>query len=181
VAEAAEEANNPSLLKLARRLTQRPKRRPSEEKEKNAWDMRALLSAVDGNDGKPKDLKPEAAAALAALQAALGDLAIDLDTLLADAAPGEEEWRKYVGGDRAIFARRLADSIDADIVDRIAAVYRDSQQFREAANTYVEEFELLLERAKQSDSGGLLTSTVLSADTGKIYLAIAYSLGRLSA
>jgi acyl-CoA reductase-like NAD-dependent aldehyde dehydrogenase len=111
----------------------------------------------------------------------LSDIAIDLDAVIVDAAPGEEEWRRYVAGDRAVFARRIADAIDADTVDRIATAYRENQQFRDAANIYLDEFEALLEKTKENDSGGILTSTVLSADTGKTYLAIAYSLGRLSA
>ncbi len=184
-AAPAEEAENPSLLSLARRLTQRPKRKEngrdnSEEREK-AWDMRALLTAVDNNEAKARELKPDAAAALGALQAVLADIAIDLDAIAVDATPGEEEWRRYVAGDRAIFARKIADTIDAESVDRIAALYRENPSFRDAANAYLAEFEMLLERAKESDAGGLLASTVLSADTGKIYLAVAYSLGRLSA
>jgi hypothetical protein len=180
-----EESGNPSLLSLARRLTQRQKRKEpgkdvSEEKEKS-WDMRALLTAVDSNEAKARELKPDAAAALGALQAVLADIAIDLDDIAVDASPGEDEWRRYVAGDRTVFARKIAETIDADSVDRIAARYRENQRFRDAANAYLSEFELLLERAKESDSGGLLASTVLSADTGKIYLAIAYSLGRLSA
>jgi hypothetical protein len=165
---------------LARRLTQRQKRRQGDEKEKS-WNIRTLLTAVDSNEAKAKELKPEAAAALGALQAALSDIAIDLDAVIVGAAAGEEEWRRYLAGDRAVFARRLAEGIDADMVERIAVVYRESQQFRDAANIYLEEFETLLERTKENDSGGILTSTVLSADTGKVYLAIAYSLGRLSA
>jgi len=184
-ASPSEEVENPSLLGLARRLTQRPKRKdvskdPVEEREKS-WDMRALLTAVDNSEAKARELKPDAAAALAALHAVLADIAIDLDAIVLDTAPAEKDWRRYVAGDRAVFARKIADAIDADSVDRIAALYRENPRFRDAVNVYLAEFELLLERAKESDAGGLLASTVLSADTGKIYLAVAYSLGRLSA
>jgi hypothetical protein len=182
---SAGEAENPSLLSLARRLTHRQKRKEPvkeivDEREKS-WDMRALLTAVDSGEAKSRDLKPDAAASLSALQAVLSDIAIDLNEITLDAAPAEDEWRRYIAGDRSIFARKIAESIDADSVDRIAALYRENPRFKDAANAYLSEFELLLERAKDSDDGGLLAKTILSADTGKIYLAVAYSLGRLSA
>jgi hypothetical protein len=177
----AEVTESEGLLGLARRLTQRPKRKvepaPAEPK---AWDMSTLLAAAENNEMKNRELKPDTAASLSALQAALADIAIDLEAISDAAAPGEEDWRNYLAGDRTVFARRLAGSIDSEMIDRITTLYRENARFRETANSYMEEFELLLARARDGDGGGLLTSSILSADTGKIYLAVAYALGRLS-
>jgi cytochrome P450 len=170
------------LIGLARRLTQsktaKPKK-PVTTGEPKAWEMSTLLAAVDTGE-KGKGLKPVSAAALGALETALADMAVDLEAVAGNTPPSEEEWRRYMAGDRAIFARRVANAIDDTTVDRIAALFRDDPNFRDAANSYLADFESLLARAREGDGGGLLTSTMLSADTGKIYLAMAYALGRLN-
>ncbi|GAA0552148.1 hypothetical protein FHS83_001453 [Rhizomicrobium palustre] len=174
--EPAEPADE-GLRGLARKLTTGSKKKP---KEGEKWQMSTLLAAAaEDRDAPRKDLRPGAAAALGALQAALNDLAIDLDAVSADAEPHEEEWRRYLSGDRAVFARKLASTIDDDMVHRIADLYRENARFRDSANAYMQEFEALLARAKEGDGGGLLAPTILSADTGKIYLTVAYALGRL--
>ncbi len=180
IEQAPEEPEGDGLFGLARKLTSRPKQKPRIGKtDPKAWEMSKLLAAAETGETKARDLKPSAAAAMGALEAALADMAVDLDVIAGDAAPGEEEWRLYLAGDRAIFARRLAVAIDSETVDRVAALYREDARFRDAANIYMSEFEALLARAREGDGGGLLTPSILSADTGKIYLAIAYALGRL--
>ena len=110
--------------------------------------MRTLLAAVETGECE-RSASPAGAAALGALEVALADMAVDLDGIAAAAAPGEDEWKRYLAGDRAVFARRLADAIDDDAVDRIATLYREDPRFHDAADAYIAEFEALLARAQR--------------------------------
>jgi len=177
----AAEPESEGLKGLARKLTARPKR--GNEAGAKTWEMKTLLAAAEqeGDIRLPKSSDKsglDTAAILGALELALADMAIDLSAL-DDSQPGDEDWKRYLAGDRAVFARRLSGTIDEQAVDRITNLYRDDKRFHDAADAYLREFENLLARAKEGDGGGLLTSTLLSADTGKVYLAIAYALGRL--
>ncbi|MEJ0043719.1 MAG: hypothetical protein WDM81_16525 [Rhizomicrobium sp.] len=110
--------------------------------------MRTLLAAVE--TGEAKDLKPTAAAALGALEAALADLAIDLDGITAQVAPRRSgmaalSLRRPHGvrapprrGDR-----RRHRQPHRDALSRRAALPRCCQ-------AYLAEFEALLARAKEA-------------------------------
>jgi hypothetical protein len=171
------EPESDGLKNLARKLTARKARRDNGGESKG-WEMKTLLAAAESGAPAAAPLNPARAAALGALELALADMAIDLSGL-DESQPGDEDWKRYLSGDRAVFARRLAAAIDEAAVDRITRLYRDDEKFHNAADAYLGEFETLLARAREGDGGGLLTSTLLSADTGKVYLAIAYALGRL--
>jgi hypothetical protein len=180
-----DQTSGDGLKGLARKLTQRPKRKDGDLRGDKSrpdgkdWEMRKLLAAADTDDSGPRELGAGSAAAMVALQLALSDMAVDLEAIGSDATPGNDDWKLYLAGDRSVFARKLAGAIDDSAIDRITTLYREDERFHEAADSYLSEFEALLARARDGDSGGLLTSTILSADTGKIYLAIAYALGRL--
>jgi hypothetical protein len=172
----AEASMGESLRGMARRITQ-TRRRP-EERQKTNYELSQVLAAADAG-GRGAPLRAGGAAALASLQAALADLAADLEGIAGETAD-PALWRRYLDGDRGVFARRLAASIGPDSVERITALYRDDPRFHEAVETYMAEFEGMLGRAREGDRDGLLASTLLTADTGKIYLAVAYALGRLA-
>jgi hypothetical protein len=176
----ANEPEGDGLKGLARKLTAK---KPDAKRKDGApaWEMKTLLAAAEQGEvrlPKASNANLDTAATLGALELALADMAIDLSAL-DDAQPGDEDWKRYLAGDRAVFARRLADTIDDSAVEKITTLYRDDKRFHSAADAYLAEFENLLARAKEGDGGGLLTSTLLSADTGKVYLTIAYALGRL--
>jgi len=172
------EPESDGLKNLARKLTARKAARRDNGGEPKGWEMKTLLAAAESGAPAAAPLNPARAAALGALELALADMAIDLSGL-DESQPGDEDWKRYLSGDRAVFARRLAAAIDEAAVDRITRLYRDDEKFHNAADAYLGEFETLLTRAREGDGGGLLASTLLSADTGKVYLAIAYALGRL--
>jgi len=171
------------LKNLARKITQRPKKntdlRGDTVSAAKTWEMKTLLAAVENSEPPARDLGNAAASAMGALQLALADMAVDLEAIGSESAPGNEDWKRYLAGDRAVFARKLASAIDDGAIDRITKLYREDERFHDAADYYLNEFEDLLTRSRENDPGGLLTSSILSADTGKIYLAIAYALGRL--
>jgi hypothetical protein len=174
------EAEAEGLKGLARKLTTRKSEKGGRKDDSKGWEMKALLAAAEQGEIRPLPAPKsgiDTAITLGALEGALADMAINLSAL-DDVQPGDEDWKRYLAGDRAVFARRLADTIDSNSVDRITSLYRDDKQFHDAADAYLGEFETLLAQAREGNNG-LLTSTLLSADTGKVYLAIAYALGRL--
>lgn len=176
VAQAEEEA---SIGFFRRRL--HGKRKP-ETAEKN-WEMHTLLAAAEKDD----HARTSPGTALQILQATLAEMAVDLDAIVSGGdGPQLAEWRKFLAGDHGVFARKLAAAIDGETVHRIAKLYRENAVFRDSVDTYLREFEALLAEARKSDGksgqGGtvnFLAMSLLSADTGKIYLAISYALGRL--
>ncbi|MBS0280924.1 MAG: hypothetical protein JSR25_07170, partial [Proteobacteria bacterium] len=160
------------LKGLARKITQRPKKNPDLRSDTvgaaKTWEMKTLLAAVENNEPPARDLGNAAASAMGALQLALADMAVDLEAIGSESAPGNEDWKRYLAGDRAVFARKLASAIDDGAIDRITKLYREDERFHDAADSYLNEFEALLSRSRENDPGGLLTSSILSADTGKI-------------
>ena len=129
------------LKGLARRLTQRKPRKDGTGGAPS-WEMKQLLAAVESDE--PRALhRPSNAQALAALRkwTRWPTWRWTCRRWRPSEPTDEQEWKSYLAGDRAIFARTLAETIDVDAVDRITALYRDDERFHAAADAYLGEFE----------------------------------------
>jgi hypothetical protein len=109
----------------------------------------------------------------------LESLAVDLDRALEDDPP-IDLWKRYLAGERSVFARRLVAVLGRDAHDRIAQKYGNDTEFKDYADRYMRQFERLLEEASTNDRDQMLTETYLTSQTGKLYLILATATGRLS-
>lgn len=109
----------------------------------------------------------------------LESLAVDLDRALEDDPP-IDLWKRYLAGERSVFARRLVTVLGRDAQDRIAQKYGADTEFKDYADRYMRQFERLLEEASASDRDHVLAEGYLTSQTGKLYLILASATGRLS-
>jgi hypothetical protein len=106
-------------------------------------------------------------------------MAIDLDRFLEDDPP-MDLLRRYRSGERNVFARRLVQVLGREQADQIGRKYREDGEFRDTVDRYVLQFEALMEQTARSDRDNVLVETYLTSQTGKVYVALASAIGRLS-
>ena len=95
--------------------------------------------------------------------------------------PKDEEdlWKKFYGGDTAVFVRYLAKNMSRSQVAAIRKEYEKNEDFRSQVNAYLSEFEQLISAAKSHEHSGLLLSVVSGADIGKLYYILAKTLDKM--
>jgi regulator of sirC expression with transglutaminase-like and TPR domain len=82
-------------------------------------------------------------------------------------------------GDRGVFARRAVKLLDNSEAREIARHYQDDPEFREQVNRYIHDYEAMLRNVMATREGTPLSVALLSADTGKLYVALAQAIERL--
>jgi hypothetical protein len=106
-------------------------------------------------------------------------MAIDLDRFLEDDPP-LDLLRRYRNGERNVFARRLVQILGREQAEAIGRKYAEDGEFRETVDRYILQFEALMEQTARSDRENVLVETYLTSQTGKVYVALASAIGRLS-
>lgn len=109
---------------------------------------------------------------------ALNSTSIDVAKIFSNEVT-DEEWKAYLRGDRGIFTRRAVKLLDRVDANAVVERYNDDGEFRDQVNRYIHDFEALLRRVMTTREGTPIATTMLSSDTGKLYVALAQAIERL--
>ena len=120
----------------------------------------------------------EFARRLALLTESLNSAAIDVDKILSTEV-SDTAWSAYLRGDRGVFTRRAVRLIDNGEAKDIAAAYENDPDLYELVNRYIHDFETMLRTVLSTRDGGVMGVTLLSSETGKLYVALAQAIERL--
>ena len=115
---------------------------------------------------------------VALLVESLNSTAIDVTKILSNEVT-DIAWAAYLRGDRGVFTRRAVKLLDAGEVREIGRHYDAEPEFREQVNRYIHDFEAMLRNILATRDGTPLSVTLLSSDTGKLYVALAQAIERL--
>ncbi len=115
---------------------------------------------------------------VALLVEALNSTAIDVAKVLSNDV-SDTVWAAYLKGDRGVFTRRAVRLLDAGEAREILRAYDDDGEFRGQVNRYIHDFEALLRTVLADANGSPMAVTLLSSDTGKLYVALAQAIERL--
>lgn len=153
---------------------------------KSGWRWRDILAAADDQADRLGDSIPVSSTrsediphtSLHIIET-LQTLTVDLDRALEEDAP-TELLRRYLNGERNLFAKRIVHCEREEMLQRIQSKYQTDQKFKNNTDRYLSQFEELLKNAQEEVRENTLTRTYLSSDTGKVYLLIAEALDRIN-
>ncbi len=115
---------------------------------------------------------------IALLIESLNSTAIDVTKILSNDVT-DTAWASYLKGDRGVFTRRAVRLLDASEVKEIQRHYDSEAEFRDHVNRYIHDFESMLRQVLSTREGSPLSVTLLSSDSGKLYVALAQAIERL--
>jgi hypothetical protein len=107
----------------------------------------------------------------------LNEASVDVARLLA-VDVGDSAWKRYLDGDKSLFARATVRLADKDSARKIARHYQHDEAFREEASRYLDQFEQLIRRVLKDPDGESFALVLLSSDIGKLYVMMAEAVGR---
>jgi hypothetical protein len=126
-------------------------------------------------EAQMKDSGEEFARRVSLLMDSMNSASIDVQKILSDEVD-DKAWNHYLKGNRGVFTRRAVKLLVGAESRGIAAHYETDQEFQNAVNHYVHDFEAMLRRVLAERDGGMIAVTLMSSDMGKLYAALAQAV-----
>ena len=90
-----------------------------------------------------------------------------------------EAWQRYQRGEQAVFSRRIYTLSGQGVYDDVRKRIQRDADFAKTAQTYMSEFEQLLQQAASGANPAAEALEYLLSDRGKVYTMLAHASGRI--
>jgi hypothetical protein len=109
----------------------------------------------------------------------LESVSVDINRLI---NPKDEDdlWKKFYNGDTQVFIRSIAKNMSNSQVAALRKEFEKNVELRKLVNTYMQEFETLVEKSKSHEYSAALMAVISGADLGRLYYILAKALNKLN-
>jgi hypothetical protein len=107
----------------------------------------------------------------------LQSVAVDMNRVL-ETSISEDDWARFNRGEKGVFVRKMLGFREKGRLAAIQKKFQEDGEFREYVNRYMTQFSEMLAEARRRDHDGVLSTTFLSSDMGKVYMILSRALGR---
>ena len=109
----------------------------------------------------------------------LESISVDVNRLL---NPKDEEdlWKKFYNGDTQVFIRSIAKNMTTTQINALRKEFEKNEELRKLVNTYMNEFETLVEKSKTHEYSAALMAVISGADLGRLYYVLAKALNKMN-
>ena len=121
---------------------------------------------------------PELSKQMENLVQKLNDAARDLVDTVDGGLPRDLE-RKFINGERDIYTHRIFEGLGKRMERTITENYRNDRMVRSRVDSYIRLFERLLDTMTSSTKGETLVEACLASESGRIYVMLAATAGRI--
>ena len=92
----------------------------------------------------------------------------------------EDLWKKFYNGDTQVFIRSIAKNMNNSQINLLRKEFEKNDNLRKLVNTYMQEFEILVEKSKKHEHSAVLMAVISGADLGRLYYILAKALNKLN-
>jgi hypothetical protein len=134
------------------------------------WSLGDLLARASEGDG----------GAAASQSGAPGGINIESIARALDPATASAIWSRLRSGQRGIMVRSIYSADGRTTFDEVSRRYSNEAEFRGTVDRFLGDFEVMLRDMEQKDPSGRMAQGHLVSNSGRVYLFLAHSSGRLT-